>query len=133
MVEKYWAEPSGRVQDGSYSHEPIMVMASDYDALAAEHDDLVCRLNLAHMVRIRELQAGLRNAEQALMSNAPTFALGHVRLALYGPDGSAPETPVYPPSFKGWMTESCENCGKSKSEHPGLDVWCPKETEAKHD
>lgn len=52
-------------------------------------DTLKGRLDLVPKALYDEVVAALRAAERALMHSAPTFALGHIRLALYGPDGSA--------------------------------------------
>lgn len=32
------------------------------------------------------------------------------------------------PSFSGWIQSPCENCGKLSTEHPGIEMLCPTET-----
>jgi hypothetical protein len=111
------------------------VLASDYDALAAELSDYKGRAsssatviaaldaNLdASVARIAALEAALREAIDyvTLDSEYPLEMVNRWERAF------TPETPAKSrPSFYGWIQGPCENCGKLSTEHPQPMMECP--------
>lgn len=116
---------------GERFSEALRAMTSERDALAAElaveKDYALSGWTLAnkHLARVKTLETKVAKARELLEKCGYRGWAKAKNAWLDDAAGLAQETPAKsPPSFSGWISGACENCGKLAGNHIGLSMAC---------